>query len=200
MLDYRLDAETEALRKTVGEFAHDVVAPQIGGFYERDEFPTEIVRQMGELGLFGLPFPEEYGGAGRTHFTLCVALEEAGPEDSSVAIPPAAGGSPGAMPLYRFGTEEQKQRWLPRLCAGEALGAFGLTEPGGGSDAGATRTTARLEDGHWVLNGSKAFITNAGTGMTDLVTVTAVTGTRPDGGKESSSVAVPTRTPGVSGG
>jgi alkylation response protein AidB-like acyl-CoA dehydrogenase len=196
VLDYRLDEETEALRKVVREFSLDVVAPQIGGFYERDEFPTEIVRQMGELGLFGLPFPEEYGGSGGTYFTLCVALEELARVDSSVAITLEAGVSLGAMPLYRFGTEEQKQRWLPRLCAGEALGAFGLTEPGGGSDAGATRTTARLEDGHWVLNGSKAFITNAGTGMTDLVTVTAVTGTRADGGKEISTIAVPTDTPG----
>ncbi|WP_369133706.1 acyl-CoA dehydrogenase family protein [Modestobacter sp. I12A-02662] len=196
MLDYRLDEETEALRKVVREFSLDVVAPQIGGFYERDEFPTEIVRQMGELGLFGLPFPEEYGGAGGTYFTLCVALEELARVDSSVAITLEAGVSLGAMPLYRFGTEEQKQRWLPRLCAGEALGAFGLTEPGGGSDAGATRTTARLADGHWVLNGSKAFITNAGTGMTDLVTVTAVTGTKADGGKEISTIAVPSDTPG----
>ncbi len=196
MLDYRLDEETEALRKVVREFSLDVVAPQIGGFYERDEFPTEIVRQMGELGLFGLPFPEEYGGSGGTYFTLCVALEELARVDSSVAITLEAGVSLGAMPLYRFGTEEQKQRWLPRLCAGEALGAFGLTEPGGGSDAGATRTTARLEDGSWVINGSKAFITNAGTGMTDLVTVTAVTGTRADGGKEISTIAVPTGTPG----
>ena len=139
MLDYRLDAETEALRKTVREFAQEVIAPQIGEFYERDEFPTEIVRQMGELGLFGLPFPEEYGGAGGTYFDLCVALEELARVDSSMAITVEAGVSLGAMPIYRFGTEEQKQEWLPRLCAGEALGAFGLTEPGGGSDAGATR-------------------------------------------------------------
>src|SRR4051795_13496529 len=196
MLDYRLDAETEALRKTVREFAHEVIAPQIGEFYERDEFPTEIVRQMAELGLFGLPFPEEYGGAGGTYFDLCVALEELARVDSSMAITVEAGVSLGAMPIFRFGTEDQKQEWLPRLCAGEALGAFGLTEPGGGSDAGATRTTARLEDGHWVINGSKAFITNAGTDLTALVTVTAVTGTRPDGGKEISSVIVPSGTPG----
>ena len=121
---------------------------------------------MGELGLFGLPFPEEYGGAGGDYFDLCVALEELARVDSSVAITLEAGVSLGAMPIFRFGTEEQKQEWLPRLCSGEALGAFGLTEPGGGSDAGATRTTARLEDGHWVINGSKAFITNAGTDLT----------------------------------
>jgi alkylation response protein AidB-like acyl-CoA dehydrogenase len=196
VLDYRLDAETEALRKTVREFSLEVVAPQIGEFYERDEFPTAIVRQMGELGLFGLPFPEEYGGSGGNYFTLCVALEELARVDSSIAITLEAGVSLGAMPIYRFGTEEQKQRWLPRLCAGEALGAFGLTEPGGGSDAGATRTSARLEDGQWVINGSKAFITNSGTELTELVTVTAVTGTRPDGGKEISAILVPSGTPG----
>src|SRR5918992_286690 len=176
MLDYRLDAETEALRKTVRAFAQEVIAPQIGEFYERDEFPTQIVRQMGELGLFGLPFPEEYGGSGGTYFDLCVALEELGRVDSSVAITLEAGVSLGAMPIYRFGTEEQKQEWLPRLCSGEALGAFGLTEPGGGSDAGATRTTARLEDGQWVINGSKAFITNSGTPISKVCTITAVTG------------------------
>src|SRR3954471_19882570 len=208
MLDYRLDAETEALRKTVQEFAHEVIAPQIGEFYERDEFPTAIVRQMGELGLFGLPFPAEDGGAGGTYFDLCVVLEELARVDSSMAITVEAGVSLGAMPIYRFGTEEQKQEWLAPLCGGggvggvgvgapgEALGAFGLTEPGGGSDAGATKTTARLEDGHWVINGSKAFITNAGTDLTQLVTVTAVTGTRPDGGKEISAIIVPSGTPG----
>ncbi|MEU2349493.1 acyl-CoA dehydrogenase family protein [Modestobacter sp. NPDC049651] len=196
MLDYRLDEETEALRKVVREFAVEVVAPQIGGFYERDEFPTEIVRQMGELGLFGLPFPEEYGGSGGDYFTLCVALEELARVDSSVAITLEAGVSLGAMPVYRFGTPEQKQQWLPRLCEGKALAAFGLTEPGGGSDAGATRTTARLEDGHWVVNGSKAFITNSGTELTELVTVTAVTGTRADGSKEISAIAIPSGTPG----
>ena len=196
MLDYRLDEETEALRRTVRDFAQEVVAPQIGDFYEREEFPTAIVRQMGELGLFGLPFPEEYGGSGGTYFDLCVALEELARVDSSVAITLEAGVSLGAMPIFRFGSEEQKKEWLPRLCAGETLAAFGLTEPGGGSDAGATRTTARLEDGCWVVNGSKAFITNSGTDLTELVTVTAVTGTRPDGGKEISAIAIPSGTPG----
>ncbi|KQS60015.1 acyl-CoA dehydrogenase [Geodermatophilus sp. Leaf369] len=195
-LDYRLDTETEALRTMVREFANEVVRPQIGAFYEADEFPTAIVRQMGELGLFGLPFPEEYGGSGGDYFTLCVALEELARVDSSVAITLEAGVSLGAMPLFRFGTEEQKKEWLPKLCAGEALGAFGLTEAGGGSDAGSTRTTARLEDGHWVVNGSKSFITNSGTELTELVTVTAVTGTRPDGGKEISAILIPSGTPG----
>src|SRR5918992_6266404 len=188
MLDYRLDAETEALRKTVRAFAQEVIAPQIGEFYERDEFPTHIVRQMGELGLFGLPFPEEYGGAGGTYFDLCVVLEELARVDSSMAITVEAGVSLGAMPIYRFGTEEQKQEWLPRLCSGEALGAFGLTEPGGGSDAGATRTTAREDGDEWVLNGSKSFITNAGTDITSIVTVTAIT--EPDT-RGISSIIVP---------
>jgi short-chain 2-methylacyl-CoA dehydrogenase len=193
-----LSDELESLRKTVEEFAHDVVAPQIGELYEREEFPYDIVRQMGEMGLFGLPFPEEYGGMGGDYFALCLALEELARVDSSVAITLEAGVSLGAMPVYRFGTEEQKREWLPQLCAGTMLGAFGLTEPGGGSDAGATMTTARLsEDGtEWVIDGSKAFITNAGTDITGLVTVTAVTGTAPDGRKEISTIIVPSGTPG----
>ena len=131
---------------------------------------------MGRMGLFGLPFPEEYGGMGGDFLAVCVALEELARVDSSVAITVEAGVSLGAMPIYRFGTEEQKQEWLPRLCSGEMLGGFGLTEPGGGSDAGATLTTAVERDGEWVLNGSKAFITNSGTRITGLVTATAVTG------------------------
>ncbi|CAN5310755.1 acyl-CoA dehydrogenase family protein [soil metagenome] len=196
MLDYRLDAESQALQKMVREFAREVVAPQIGDFYEREEFPYEIVKQMGELGLFGLPFPEEYGGSGGTYFTLCLALEELARVDSSVAITLEAGVSLGAMPIFRFGTEEQKKEWLPRLCSGEMLGAFGLTEPGGGSDAGATLTTANLEDDHWVINGTKAFITNSGTDVTGLVTVTAVTGKQADGRKEISAILVPSGTSG----
>jgi short/branched chain acyl-CoA dehydrogenase len=193
-----LSDELESLRKTVEEFAHEVVAPQIGELYEREEFPYDIVRQMGEMGLFGLPFPEEYGGMGGDYFALCLVLEELARVDSSVAITLEAGVSLGAMPVYRFGTDEQKREWLPQLCAGTMLGAFGLTEPGGGSDAGATMTTARIsEDGaEWVIDGSKAFITNAGTDITGLVTVTAVTGTAPDGRKEISAIIVPSGTPG----
>ncbi|HEX5492953.1 MAG TPA: acyl-CoA dehydrogenase family protein, partial [Mycobacteriales bacterium] len=196
MLDYRLDTEHEALRATVERFAREVVAPAIGDYYERDEFPYDIVRQMGQMGLFGLPFPEEYGGMGGDYFALCVALEELARVDSSVAITLEAGVSLGAMPIYRFGTEEQKRALLPRLTTGEALGAFGLTEPGGGSDAGATRTTARIEDGQWVINGTKAFITNSGTDITDLVTVTAVTGGSAGERREISSIVVPAGTPG----
>ncbi|TFV32150.1 acyl-CoA dehydrogenase [Streptomyces sp. T1317-0309] len=188
----------EELRRTVEEFAHDVVAPKIGDFYERHEFPYEIVREMGRMGLFGLPFPEEYGGMGGDYLALGIALEELARVDSSVAITLEAGVSLGAMPVYRFGTEAQKQEWLPRLCSGEVLGAFGLTEPDGGSDAGATRTTARLdtETDEWVINGTKCFITNSGTDITGLVTVTAVTGRAPDGRPQISSITVPSGTPG----
>ncbi|MCU1590760.1 MAG: acyl-CoA dehydrogenase [Frankiales bacterium] len=196
MLDTRLTEEQEQLRKTVEAFARDVVAPVAAHHDATKTFPYAVVRQMGQMGLFGLPFPEEYGGMGGDYFALCLALEELGRVDQSVAITLEAGVSLGAMPVYRFGTEEQKQQWLPSLCAGEALGAFGLTEAGGGSDAGATRTTARLAGGEWVINGSKAFITNSGTDITSLVTVTAVTGDKPDGRKEISSILVPVPTPG----
>lgn len=128
-LDHRLSPEHDELRRTVEAFAQDVVAPKIGDFYERHEFPYEIVREMGRMGLFGLPFPEEYGGMGGDYMALGIALEELARVDSSVAITLEAGVSLGAMPLYLFGTEEQKRQWLPRLCSGEVLGAFGLTEP-----------------------------------------------------------------------
>jgi alkylation response protein AidB-like acyl-CoA dehydrogenase len=196
MIDNRLTDEYEALRKTVREFARDEVAPVIGEYCQRERFPYDLVRQMGRMGLFGLPFPEEYGGMGGDCFALCLALEELARVDSSVAVTLEAGVSLGAMPIYRFGTEEQKQRWLPALTSGELLGAFGLTEPGGGSDAGATRTTARREKGEWVINGSKAFITNSGTDLTGLVTVTAVTGQQPGGHKDISAIIVPAGTPG----
>jgi short/branched chain acyl-CoA dehydrogenase len=213
MSGYRLDDEHETLRKTVAEFAHDVVAPVIGDYCEREEFPYDIVRQMAQMGLFGLPFPEEYGGMGGDYFALCLALEELARVDSSVAITLEAAVSLGAMPIYRFGSEEQKRHWLPKLCSGEMLGAFGLTEPGGGTDAGATRTTAQLDGGSWVINGTKAFITNGGTDITGCVTVTAVTGDgadgaggadgadavgadRADGQKGISAIIVPTGTPG----
>jgi short/branched chain acyl-CoA dehydrogenase len=196
MIDFTLGEEHEALRKTVQEFAREEVAPVIGDFYEREEFPYEIVAKMGHMGLFGLPISEEYGGMGGDYFALCITLEELARVDSSVAITLEAGVSLGAMPLYRFGTEEQKQTWLPKLTNAEQLGAFGLTEPGGGSDAGATRTTARLDGDEWVINGSKAFITNSGTDITGLVTVTAVTGVKDNGRKEISAIIVPSGTPG----
>ena len=197
-LDHRLATEHEELRRTVEQFAHEVVAPKIGDYYERHEFPYEIVRQMGEMGLFGLPFPEEYGGMGGDYLALCLALEELARVDSSIAITLEAGVSLGAMPIYRFGTEHQKRTWLPRLCSGEALGAFGLTEPECGSDASGTRTTAVRDEasGEWVINGSKCFITNSGTQITDLVTVTAVTGRKENGAPRISTLIVPSGTAG----
>jgi len=201
MISFRLEDYHEELRATVAEFARDVVAPVIGGYYERGEFPYEIVARMAKLGLFGLPFPEDYGGMGGDLFAFCLALEELARVDSSVAITLEAAVALGAMPIYRFGTEEQRRRWLPDLCAGERLAAFGLTEPGGGSDIpGGMRTTARLDGDQWVIDGSKAFITNAGTAITSLVTALAITGGRPggrDGGRpEISAIIVPAGTPG----
>ena len=196
MIDHRLSDEQEALRDSVRAFARKEVAPVIGDYYEREEFPYPLVRTMGSMGLFGLPVDEEHGGMGGDYFALCLALEELARVDSSVAITLEAGVSLGLMPIYRFGTDEQRRRWLPRLCTAEVLGAFGLTEPDGGSDAGATRTTAVLDGDEWVINGSKAFITNSGTDITAFVTVTAVTGAKPDGGKEISAIVVPAGTPG----
>ena len=167
-MDMTLDAEQEELRRTVEKFAREVVAPVSAHHDETKTFPYEVVKQMGELGLFGLPFPEEYGGMGGDYFTLCLALEELARVDQSVAITLEAGCSLGTMPVYLFGTEEQKQEWLPKLTSGQTLGAFGLTEAEAGSDAGGTKTTAVLEDGMWRINGSKQFITNSGTSITVL--------------------------------
>ena len=191
-----LPREYQDLRDTVADFARTVVAPVSAKHDEDYSFPYEVVAKMGEIGLFGLPFPEEYGGMGGDYFALALAVEELGKVDQSVAITLEAGASLGAMPIYRFGTEEQKRKWLPDLLAGRALAGFGLTEPEAGSDAGGTRTTARLDDGEWVINGTKQFITNSGTEITSLVTVTAVTGTRADGQKEISTIVVPSGTAG----
>jgi short-chain 2-methylacyl-CoA dehydrogenase len=191
-----LPKEYEDLRDTVADFARTVVAPVSAKHDEEHSFPYEVVAKMAEMGLFGLPFPEEYGGMGGDYFALSLALEELGKVDQSVAITLEAGVGLGAMPIYRFGTEEQKQKWLPDLTAGRALAGFGLTEPGAGSDAGATRTTARLEDGEWVINGTKQFITNSGTDITSLVTVTAVTGSLAGDKKEISTIIVPSGTTG----
>jgi short-chain 2-methylacyl-CoA dehydrogenase len=192
----QLSEEHEALRATVEDFAQKEVAPVIGDFYIKEKFPYALVAKMGEMGLFGLPVGEEYGGMGGDYVALCVALEELGRVDQSVAITLEAGVSLGIMPLLRFGSDEQKQRWLPDLAAGRTLGGFGLTEAGGGSDAGATRTTAKLDGGEWVINGTKAFITNSGTDITSLVTVTAVTDRGEDGKKEISAILVPSGTDG----
>ncbi len=191
-----LPDEYRELADTVADFARSVVAPVSAEHDAKHSFPYEVVAQMGEMGLFGLPFPEEYGGMGGDYFALCLALEELAKVDQSVAITLEAGVSLGAMPVYRFGTEEQKQHWLPQLVSGENLAAFGLTESGAGSDAGGTRTRAELDGDQWVINGSKQFITNSGTDITSLVTVTAVTGTAANGAKEISTILVPTPTPG----
>jgi short/branched chain acyl-CoA dehydrogenase len=198
MVDFRLSEEQEALRDSVQEFAREQVAPVIAEHYEHKTFPYDIVRQMGKMGLFGLPFPEEYGGMGGDYFALCLVLEELARVDSSVAVTVEAGVSLGVMPIYRFGTADQKAQWLPRLTSGEALAGFGLTEPGSGSDASNITTRAVLDEdaGEWVINGSKAFITNSGTDITCLVTVMAVTGRNPDGSKELSTIIVPSGTPG----
>jgi short-chain 2-methylacyl-CoA dehydrogenase len=190
-MDFRLSDEHEALRKTVEEFAREVVAPQAEHLDRTEQFPYEIVRQMGEMGLFGLPFPEEYGGMGGDFLALCLAIEELARADSSVAITLEAAVGLGSMPIFRFGSEEQKREWLPSLCSGESLAAFGLTEPGGGSDAGNPRTQATLDGGEWVINGSKSFITNAGTDISKLVTVLCRTGERADGRPELTSLLVP---------
>ncbi len=200
MLDTQLTDEQQQLRATVAEFASEVVAPVAAEHDREHTFPYAVVRQMGQLGLFGLPFPIEHGGMGGDYFTLCLALEELGRVDQSVAITLEAGVSLGAMPVYRFGTAAQQAQWLPRLCAGEILGAFGLTEPQAGSDAGGTKTTAVLDGDEWIVNGSKQFITNSGTDITRLVIVTAVTGRTMDDRPEISSILVPVPTPGFTAG
>lgn len=193
-----LTNEHEKLRATVEQFAREEVAPVIGDLYERGEFPYAIVAKMGALGLFGLPFPEEYGGMGGDHIGLCLAIEELARVDSSVAITLSAGVALGTTPVYRFGTEAQRRQWLPQLCRGERLAAFGLTEESGGSDAAAVHTTARRDGGEWVINGTKAFITNSGTEITALVTVASVTGEPVNGRRRISAIMVPAGTPGFS--
>lgn len=190
-----LPDEYRQLALTVRDFANQVVAPVAAKHDAEHSFPYEVVAGMADMGLFGLPFPEEFGGMGGDYFALCLALEELGKVDQSVAITLEAGVSLGAMPIYRFGNDKQKAEWLPLLASGRALGAFGLTEPGAGSDAGGTRTNAVLDGDSWIINGSKQFITNSGTDITRLVTVTAVTGST-DGKKEISTIIVPTDTPG----
>jgi short-chain 2-methylacyl-CoA dehydrogenase len=197
-VDFDLAPEQQEFRRAIREFAEEVIAPRAEEMDRLEEFPVDIVKQMGQLGLFGLPFPEEYGGQGADFLTFCLAVEELARVDSSMAITLEAGVGLGANPIFHFGTEEQKQRWLVPMCRGEILGAFGLTEPGGGSDAGATKTTAELVDEQWVINGSKAFITNSGTELTGLVTITALTGGPvKDGHRQISAIIVPAGTAGL---
>jgi short/branched chain acyl-CoA dehydrogenase len=190
-LNFDLTQEQQLVRDTVREFAESRIAPVAAELDREHRFPYELVAELAELGLMGMTVPEEYGGAGADTLSYAVAVEELTRIDSSVAITVAAHHSLGTLPIFYFGNEEQKREWLPRLASGEALAAFGLTEPGAGSDAGATRTTANLRDGQWIVNGSKIFITNAGTEITACVTITARTGE-----DEISNLIVPNGTPG----
>jgi short-chain 2-methylacyl-CoA dehydrogenase len=190
-MNFDLDPEHELLRQTVRDFALEKVAPVAEELDRESRFPYELVAELAALGLMGMTIPEEYGGAGADTLSYALAIEELTRIDSSVAITVAAHHSLGTLPIFYFGSDEQKRAWLPPLASGERLAAFGLTEPGAGSDAGATRTTAKLDGGEWVIDGSKMFITNAGTDITWGVTITACTG---EG--EVSNIVVPNGTPG----
>jgi alkylation response protein AidB-like acyl-CoA dehydrogenase len=191
-VDFELTTEQRLLRDTVRDFARQEVAPVAEELDREKRFPYEIVARLGELGLMGIPFPHEYGGGGADTLSYALAIEELTKIDSSVGVTVAAHTSLGTMPIHLWGTDEQKADWLPELCSGRKLASFGLTEPDAGSDAGNTRTTARLEDGEWVINGAKQFITNSGTEISGCVTITA----RTDGGGEISNLIVPAGTPG----
>jgi short-chain 2-methylacyl-CoA dehydrogenase len=193
---FELSAEHEAFRLVVRDFAAKEIAPHVAQWDRDRRFPVDVVRQMGELGLMGLTAPDEYGGSGGDFTSLCVAIEEIGRVDQSLGITLEAAVGLGINPILTFGSEEQKQTWLPDLVAGRRLAGFGLTEPGAGSDAGATRTRAELVGDEWVVNGAKQFITNSGSAITSVVTVTARTGTRADGKPEISVIIVPSGTPG----
>jgi alkylation response protein AidB-like acyl-CoA dehydrogenase len=199
-MSFELSQEEQALSDRVRDFADQVVAPAAYEYDTKRELPYDIIATMGQMGLFGLPFPREYGGQGKSYFQLCLAIEQLSRADQSIGVTLEAGVGLGIMPVYRSGTEEQRQRWIPDLAQGRALAGFGLTEAEAGSDAAGTKTTATLEGGEWVINGTKQFITNSGTKITSLVTVTAVTGesTHPDGSvkKELTAIIVPSGTPG----
>ena len=192
-ISFALTHEQEELRRVVRQFAIDKVAPRAEEMNHRGEFPVDLVQQMGSMGLFGLPFPEDVGGSGGTYFDLCLAIEEIGRVDQSLGITLEAGVGLGAMPIWKYGTQEQKRTLLPPLARGELLAGFGLTEPGGGSDAGALRTRAVRDGDDWVINGSKQFITNVGTAISDFVTITAVTN---EATREVTNFVIPTGTPG----
>jgi len=194
-VDFDLSREQELIQQTVRDFARAEIRPVAEELDREKRFPYEIVSRLGELGLMGIPFPQEYGGGGADTLSYALAIEELARVDSSVCITVAAHTSLGTMGIYLWGTDEQKREWLPELCSGRRLAAFGLTEPEAGSDAGNTRTTARLEDGEWVINGAKQFITNSGTDISGCVTITAVTAQQ-DGRKEVSNFIVPNGTPG----
>jgi butyryl-CoA dehydrogenase len=197
-MTFELSEDHEQFRRTVRDFAEKEIAPHAAQWDRDHHFPVDVVHKMGQLGLFGLTAPEEYGGAGEVgDFTsLCVAIEEIGRIDQSMGITLQAAVGLGINPILTYGTDEQKEKWLPELVAGDKLAGFGLTEPGAGSDAGATRTRAELQDDEWVVNGSKQFITNSGSDITSVVTITARTGEREDGRPEISTIMVPSGTPG----
>jgi alkylation response protein AidB-like acyl-CoA dehydrogenase len=195
-MDFDLSADHELIRRTVREFAEGEIAPAAEQLDRTKAFPYEIVTKLGSLGLMGIPFPPQYGGGGGDTLAYVLAVEELTRVDSSVAITVCAHTSLGTQPIYLFGTEEQKREWLPQLCSGRRLGAFGLTEPEAGSDAGNTRTLARLDGSEWVIDGAKQFITNAGTDISGVVTITAVTATGDDGATEISNLIVANGTPG----
>ncbi len=197
-MNFELSEDHEQFRRSVRDFAEKEIAPHAAQWDRDHHFPTDVVHKMGQLGLFGLTAPEEYGGAGEDgDFTsLCVAIEEIGRVDQSMGITLQAAVGLGINPILTYGTTEQKEKWLPDLVAGDTLAGFGLTEPGAGSDAGATATKAELRDGEWVVNGSKQFITNSGSDITSVVTVTARTGEREDGRPEISTIMVPSGTAG----
>jgi short/branched chain acyl-CoA dehydrogenase len=195
-LDFQLTSEQVAIRDVCRDFAREVVAPAAEELDREHKFGYDIVRQMGELGLFGLPFSEEFGGAGGDFLSLCLAIEEISRADTGIGITLEAAVCLGAAPIHDFGTKDQKERWLPDLLAGRKLWAFGLTEPEAGSDAGATKTRAEERDGHWVVNGAKQFITNCGTDISAGVTVTALTAKSDGERPEISAIIIPTGTPG----
>jgi short/branched chain acyl-CoA dehydrogenase len=195
-MTFELSPDHETFRKVVREFAEAEIAPHAARWDRDHHFPVELMPALGELGVFGLTAPEEYGGAGGDFTSLCVAIEEIGRVDQSVGITLESAVGLGINPILTYGTEEQKQRWLPDLVTGRAVAGFGLTEPGAGSDAGATATRAVLDGAEWVIDGAKQFITNSGTSITSCVTVTARTGTLPDGRAEVSTIIVPVQTPG----
>ena len=195
-MSFSLSPEHEAFRRVVRDFASTRIAPHIAEWDKQHHFPVDVVKDMGELGLFGLTAPEEFGGSGGDFTSLCVAIEEIGRIDQSMGITLEAGVGLGINPILTYGTQEQKEQWLPDLVAGRTLAGFGLTEPGAGSDAGATATRAEVRDGEWVVNGSKQFITNSGSDITSVVTATARTGTRDNGTPEISAIMIPSGTPG----
>jgi alkylation response protein AidB-like acyl-CoA dehydrogenase len=195
-MDFWLNNEQKILRYNIREFAEKEIGPKAQELDEKEEFSYDITRKMADLGLFGIYVPEKFGGAGMDYLSYCVAVEEICRVDGSHGATVAAGNSLGIGPIYYYGNDRQKNEWLPRLCKGEILASFGLTEPDAGSDAGASKTNAKLDNGQWIINGSKIFITNSTSKMAGVCTVQAITGTKPDGKKEVSCILVPNGTPG----